>query len=214
MSFGLSGEVASSVMVGGDVVVAWVDKETLKGYAYDYYLGDKSQCSGPTGSCPDSKLAVSPKKNFNPDFYLSKSGILQDNVNNIRLLNAAMVNGYSIVTFQRPLKASDQFDLPILTNQSQAIIWAVGPLNQRDEVSFHSSYLKRKFIIQARPKETSHYYFRGQFCRFRPTRQVELSTSRRRNSGKARGTVESRYYRGRCYCGTNHNFNANKTRRR
>ncbi|KAH1009533.1 hypothetical protein HUJ04_001872 [Dendroctonus ponderosae] len=132
MSFGLSGEVANSVMIGGDVVVAWVDKETLKGYAYDYYLGDKSQCSGPTGSCPDSKLA--------------------ENSNNIRLLNAAMVNGYSIVTFQRPLKASDQFDLPILTNQSQAIIWAVGPLNQRDEVSFHSSYLKQdSFIDFARP---------------------------------------------------------------
>ncbi|XP_019756540.2 protein Skeletor, isoforms B/C isoform X1 [Dendroctonus ponderosae] len=132
MSFGLSGEVANSVMIGGDVVVAWVDKETLKGYAYDYYLGDKSQCSGPTGSCPDSKLA--------------------ENSNNIRLLNAAMVNGYSIVTFQRPLKASDQFDLPILTNQSQAIIWAVGPLNQRDEVSFHSSYLKHdSFIDFARP---------------------------------------------------------------
>lgn len=46
-------------MIGGDVVVAWVDKETLKGYAEDYYLKDKSQCSGPTGSCPDNRLQVS-----------------------------------------------------------------------------------------------------------------------------------------------------------
>ncbi|KAL1494772.1 hypothetical protein ABEB36_010317 [Hypothenemus hampei] len=132
MSFGLSGDVSKSIMIGGDVVVAWVDKDTLKGYAEDYHLADKAQCSGPTGSCPDNKFA--------------------ENTNNIRLLNAAMVNGYSIVTYQRPLKASDQYDLPIYTNQSQAIIWAVGPLNQRDEVSFHTSYLKKdNFIDFARP---------------------------------------------------------------
>lgn len=59
MSFGVSGDEAKSVMVGGDVAVAWVDKETLKGYAQDYFLNAKSQCSGPTGSCPDNRLAVS-----------------------------------------------------------------------------------------------------------------------------------------------------------
>jgi hypothetical protein len=45
-------------MVGGDVVVAWVDKATLKGYADDYFLDSKSQCSGNRGSCPDNKLRV------------------------------------------------------------------------------------------------------------------------------------------------------------
>lgn len=132
MSFGISGEESSSVMVGGDVVVAWVDKESLKGYAEDYYLDAKSQCSGPTGSCPDNRLSA--------------------NTNNIRLLNAAMVNGYSIVTYQRPLKASDQYDKPILTNTTQAIIWAIGPLNQRNEVSFHSHYPKTsQFLDFGRP---------------------------------------------------------------
>lgn len=58
MSFGVSGETAKSVMIGGDVVVAWVDKETLKGYAVDYFLEDKSQCSGRRGSCPDERIAV------------------------------------------------------------------------------------------------------------------------------------------------------------
>lgn len=53
-----------------------------------------------------------------------------------------MVNGYSIVTFQRPLKATDKFDLPITLNGSQAIVWAIGPLNQRQEVSFHSQYTR------------------------------------------------------------------------
>lgn len=58
-----------------------------------------------------------------------------------------MVNGYSIVTYQRPLKSSDEFDQKILTNQSQAIIWAIGPLNQRNEVSFHSHYTKKNHFI-------------------------------------------------------------------
>lgn len=51
-----------------------------------------------------------------------------------------MVNGYSIVTYQRPIKASDDLDLSILRNESQAIVWAVGPLNERQEVSFHSHF--------------------------------------------------------------------------
>lgn len=63
-----------------------------------------------------------------------------------------MVNGYSIVTYQRLQRAADEFDKPIFTNRSQAIIWAVGPLNQRDEVSFHSKYTKGdRFIDFGRP---------------------------------------------------------------
>lgn len=60
MAFGLSGDNSKSRMVGGDVTVAWVDKNTLKGQAKDYYLDAKSQCSGNHGSCPDENLAVSP----------------------------------------------------------------------------------------------------------------------------------------------------------
>ncbi|XP_043479485.1 protein Skeletor, isoforms B/C isoform X1 [Leptopilina heterotoma] len=132
MSFGLSGEAEKSVMIGGDVVVAWVDKQTLQGYAIDYFLNAKSQCSGGRGSCPDTRI--------------------QDNTNSVRLLNAAMVNGYSIVTYQRPLKANDELDRQIKTNGSQAIIWGVGPLNERNEVSFHSDYLKTdQFIEFGRP---------------------------------------------------------------
>lgn len=58
MSFGVSGNELKSEMIGGDVVVAWVDKQSLKGYADDYYLDDKSQCSGARGSCPDERLGV------------------------------------------------------------------------------------------------------------------------------------------------------------
>ncbi|XP_015181786.1 PREDICTED: protein Skeletor, isoforms B/C isoform X1 [Polistes dominula] len=132
MGFGLSVNPDRSIMVGGDVVIAWVDKQTLQGYAIDYFLEAKSQCSGKRGSCPDEN-------------------ILED-TNSVRLLNAALVNGYSIVTYQRPLKASDELDLQVLTNRSQAIIWAIGPLNERKEVSFHSDYLKTdRFIEFGRP---------------------------------------------------------------
>ncbi|KAJ8686999.1 hypothetical protein QAD02_022793, partial [Eretmocerus hayati] len=128
MSFGLSADQKRSIMVGGDVVVAWVDKQTLQGYAVDYFLDAKSQCSGGRGSCPDLKI--------------------QDNTNSVRLLNAAMVNGYSIVTYQRPLKASDELDQPILTNASQAIIWGVGPLNDKGEAP---PTTRRPSRIQATP---------------------------------------------------------------
>lgn len=59
-----------------------------------------------------------------------------------------MVNGYSIVTYQRPLRATDKFDLPIVANTSQAIVWAIGPLNQRLEVSYHSLYARQTKLIQ------------------------------------------------------------------
>ncbi|XP_015430198.1 PREDICTED: protein Skeletor, isoforms B/C-like [Dufourea novaeangliae] len=132
MSFGLSANPERSLMVGGDVVVAWVDKQTLQGYAIDYFLDAKSQCTGGRGSCPDTRI--------------------QENTNSIRLLNAALVDGYSIVTYQRPLKTNDELDHQILTNSSQAVIWAIGPLNDRQEVSFHTDYLKTdRFIDFGRP---------------------------------------------------------------
>lgn len=58
MSFGVSADTERSVMVGGDLTVAWVDKQTLQGYAIDYFLDAKSQCSGRRGSCPDRRIQV------------------------------------------------------------------------------------------------------------------------------------------------------------
>ncbi|KAL1138269.1 hypothetical protein AAG570_009958, partial [Ranatra chinensis] len=118
MSFGVSGSDERSVMIGGDVVVAWVDKRTLNGYAEDYYLDAKSQCAGTSGSCPDNSLMA--------------------NSDSVRLLNAALVNGYSIVTYQRPLAPHDLLDRAIWTNGSQPIIWAIGPINSKNQVSYHS----------------------------------------------------------------------------
>ncbi|XP_063233288.1 protein Skeletor, isoforms D/E-like [Bacillus rossius redtenbacheri] len=127
MAFGPSGEDLASRMIGGDVVVAWVDHASLKGYAVDYLLDAKSQCSGSRGSCPDVRI--------------------REGTNSVEMLNSAMVNGYSIVTYQRPLAAQDELDRPVLTNGSQAVIWAVGPLNSRQEVSYHSITSKGDLLL-------------------------------------------------------------------
>lgn len=65
----------------------------------------------------------------------------------MRLLNAAMVNGYSIVTYQRSLRSADACDLPISVNESIAIVWGLGPLNQRNEVSYHTHFNKKTMSI-------------------------------------------------------------------
>ena len=45
-------------MIGADVAVTWIDSVTGKGYADDYFLDSKAQCSGGTGSCPDNRFKV------------------------------------------------------------------------------------------------------------------------------------------------------------
>lgn len=127
MSFGLSPDRQTSEMIGADVAVAWLDRNTGKGNAVDYYLADKSQCSGRRGSCPDVRI--------------------DDTADSVRLLNAALVNDFSIVTYQRPLRASDALDVTIVRNESQAIVWAIGPLNERREVSFHTHFNRKTQAI-------------------------------------------------------------------
>ena len=72
MSFGLSANPERSVMVGADVVVAWVDKQTLQGYAIDYILDAKSQCSGSRGSCPDTQIEVRMYPKILENLFLKK----------------------------------------------------------------------------------------------------------------------------------------------
>ncbi|XP_062123757.1 protein Skeletor, isoforms D/E isoform X1 [Drosophila sulfurigaster albostrigata] len=128
MSFGISPNKNISQMIGADVAVAWVDPETGNGFAQDYYLEGKAQCSGGRGACPDVKILP--------------------NTNSIRLLNAAMVNGYSIVTYQRSLAATDSLDLPISVTDAESAVWAIGPLNDYREVSFHTYYNKHLHHIE------------------------------------------------------------------
>ncbi|XP_046383111.1 protein Skeletor, isoforms B/C [Ischnura elegans] len=119
MSFGVSGDIEHSKMIGGDVVVAWLDNETLQGRVQDYYLDAKSQCSGSRGSCPDIRLP--------------------DGTESVRLLSAARSDGHTVITYQRPLVAVDnELDRRIYSNGTkQPFIWAIGPLNARNEVSYH-----------------------------------------------------------------------------
>ncbi|KAL7731006.1 hypothetical protein ACLKA6_014229 [Drosophila palustris] len=128
MSFGISPNKNISQMIGADATVAWVDPETGNGFAQDYFLEGKAQCSGGRGACPDVKI--------------------QQNTNSIRLLNAAMVNGYSIVTYQRSLSATDRLDLPISVTDAESVVWAIGPLNDYREVSFHTYYNKHLHQIE------------------------------------------------------------------
>ncbi|KAA0195331.1 hypothetical protein HAZT_HAZT002925 [Hyalella azteca] len=103
--------------VGGDVVTAWLERDTGRGFAEDYFLGAKAQCQGGRGSCPDTDSRGS---------------------NDVRLLNAALINDFTMLTFQRPLRATDATDRPIYTNNSQAVIWAVGPVNAQGHTSYHT----------------------------------------------------------------------------
>ncbi|GBL86000.1 Protein Skeletor, isoforms D/E [Araneus ventricosus] len=117
MSFGLSKNDTKSQMEKADAIVAWVDKRG-KGHAQDYYLGSKEQCVGRRGSCPDSKFP--------------------DGTDSVTLLNAARVNGYTMITIKRPQVGVDQlYDQHVYSDGPQAVIWAVGPLNDKNEVSYH-----------------------------------------------------------------------------
>lgn len=122
MAFGLSGDFDASVMVGGDVTVTWMDHRSGKGFAEDYYLDAKSQCAGKRGACPDSNI--------------------RPGSNNVRLLNSAVISEFTMLTYRQPLTNRDRLDVPILTNGSQAVIWAVGPVNSEGEVSYHQKHVE------------------------------------------------------------------------
>lgn len=123
MGFGLSGDNERTKMIGGDVTVAWMDHASGQGYAEDYYLDAKSQCAGGRGSCPDRNI--------------------RQGKNNVRLLNSAVINDFTMLTYRQPLRAVDAYDKVIYTNQSQAVIWAIGPVNKKGEVSYHAKRIPR-----------------------------------------------------------------------
>ncbi|XP_013778300.1 protein Skeletor, isoforms B/C-like [Limulus polyphemus] len=117
MAFGLSKDDSRTEMVNADVIVTWIDSGG-QGHAEDYFLASKEQCVGTHGSCPDQKY---PGAN-----------------NSVTLLNAATVNGYKMITFRRPQIALDkEYDQNIYSDGPQAVLWAIGPINNRGEVSYH-----------------------------------------------------------------------------
>lgn len=137
MAFGLSKNDTKSEMIGADTVVVYFDHTTGRGHAIDYNLESKQQCTGSYGSCPDVKLSPNAS-------------------DSITLLHAAVVNGFTMVTFKRPLVAVDDiYDQHVYSDGPQGVVWAVGLLNQRKEVSYHYNRANRNnFFIDftRRPK--------------------------------------------------------------
>jgi len=53
------------------------------------------------------------------------------------MLNAAVVDGFTILTFQRKLRTGDAYDKSIRTNGTQPVIWAVGKIDN-DLAGYHA----------------------------------------------------------------------------
>jgi len=127
MAFGLSGDDRRTKMIGGDVTVAWMDHDTGQGFADDYYLDAKSQCAGGKGACPDKNI--------------------RRGRNDVRLLNSAIINDFTMLTYRQPLSPGDRLDKRIFTNGTQPVIWAVGPVNDKGEVSYHSKRVRESALL-------------------------------------------------------------------
>lgn len=125
VAFGPSGDPKRTRMIGADVAIGWLDRSTGKGYVHDHYMTSKSPCQAGRGVCQDTQSARG--------------------ANNIRLLNAALVNDYVMLTYQRPLKAQDENDKSIITNATQAVIWAVGSLDSNNQPTYHKLRNKGNF---------------------------------------------------------------------
>lgn len=96
-----------------------------RGHAIDYHLESKQQCVGAYGSCPDVRLST-------------------NSSDSVTLLHGAKVNGFTMITFKRPLVAVDDiYDQHVYSDGPQAIVWAIGSLNQRKEVSYHYNRVNR-----------------------------------------------------------------------
>ncbi|XP_065916181.1 protein Skeletor, isoforms B/C-like [Dysidea avara] len=123
MAFGISGDDTRTNMVGADVVVTWVGQDGVAN-AVDYYINERQQCRGTVGVCPDTILSGR-----------------QDIVN----VTGSVSNGQTCVQYSRLLNTSDiERDRPILDDQSQFIVWAIGPRANEEGLGnlplFHTEY--------------------------------------------------------------------------
>ncbi|KAJ8026045.1 Protein Skeletor, isoforms D/E [Holothuria leucospilota] len=119
MAFGRSGQDSFTSMIGSDVTVVWMDPNTRKAQAQDYYLNDYSQCTPDDGrgACPD---------------------VLQANgVDDVTLKNAEVRNGVTIITVERPLITGDPRDRDIPPTGDFAVSWGIGFINPTGHVAKH-----------------------------------------------------------------------------
>ncbi|KAF6210117.1 hypothetical protein GE061_015873 [Apolygus lucorum] len=118
MSFGISGEDGRSSMVGGDIVVAFYNKEKGTFHAVDYYMSATSQCDGQNGVCPDEKIGGR---------------------NDVEMMSGQRQSGVTTIVYRRPLHTNEPInDRPIARNGETSVIAAIGPLNSNYEAYAHA----------------------------------------------------------------------------
>ena len=114
MGFGISKSPTSTIMVNADPTLCWRDNEE-KWTIEDYYISAYAQCGASRGNvlgvCMDSRYT--------------------DGVDNVRMSKGEVDDGVACCTFTRPLNSSDtQHDNPVSLTGPQAVVWAMGPVNQ------------------------------------------------------------------------------------
>lgn len=131
MGFGVSGSTTRTFMLGADPTV--VDRYNGTYRARDFYLINRSQCSGVSGVCPDTRNGKTDDVKMN-----SVSG--------------ERSQGITLVRYIRPLIPTDVDDsLPsdsridrsilVAPGVSTYVVWAIGPVSQDTGLpQFHTVY--------------------------------------------------------------------------
>lgn len=113
MGFGISKSPTSTRMVGSDPTLCWLDDDD-KWNIQDYYISAYAQC----GASGDTVLGVCQDTRYGGVDDLTETG-------------GQEADGVACCTFTRPLNSSDtQYDNPISLTGPQAVVWAMGPVNQ------------------------------------------------------------------------------------
>ena len=127
MGFGVSGSTARTLMDGADPTV--VDMYNGVARARDFFISNRSQCSGVSGVCPDTRNGKTDDVKLN-----SVSGERK--------------NGITLVRYIRPLTPTDVNDslpsdsrISVTAGVSTYIVWAIGPLSPDTGLpQFHTVY--------------------------------------------------------------------------
>ncbi|VVC33457.1 Hypothetical protein CINCED_3A009785 [Cinara cedri] len=108
MAFGLSGNPNIVTMIGGDVVVAFYDREKNTFHAEDYYLLATMECRGKNGVCQDELLGGR---------------------NDAVLVSGTRRNGVSCIVYRRPMQTNEAInDRAVPLDEEALVIAAIGPL--------------------------------------------------------------------------------------
>ena len=131
MAFGRTGP-GPIAMIGGDVTVAWIDKQLGRPLAADYFLKSRQQCHNGEGVCRD-------------DYFTNDN--CTDDVVPGSVLGGINSNGEVCISYSRLLKTKDsKCDIELDPNAEEPMMIAAGYMG--DSVLKHftyTSYIKIKF---------------------------------------------------------------------